>query len=532
MSDSPALTFSSTRGRWVLVATILGSGIAGLTATVVNVALPTIGRDLDTATAGLQWILNGYLLPLAALILLGGSLGDRFGRRRVFLIGVVWFAGASALCGLAPNITTLVAARALQGVGAALLAPGSLAILQASFAPGDRARAIGAWSGLSGVATAVGPLLGGYLVEQGSWRWVFLLNLPLAVAVVVIARRHVPESVDPTATGEVDMVGGLLGSLGLGGLTYALIEAPGRGVASPLVVTAAVMGVVGLVGFILAERRGRHPMLPLDIFTSRQFSGANFMTLAMYAALGGMLFLLATYLQTSLGYSPIESGLALMPVTVLMLVLSARAGALASRIGPRLPMTVGPLVVAAGLALMARIQPDTTYVATVLPAAVVFGLGLALTVAPLTATVLAAADERHAGVASGVNNAVARVAQLLAVAGLPVLAGITGDDFTDPVAFASGFRTAAFVTAGLAAVAAAVSWLTISDYVLLEGSDDRGAPAPATDEHYHCATEGPPLPGNQGDEGDGLSLSRTGRCRRHLLRVRALPSKRWRSHQL
>lgn len=491
--NAPAITFASRRGRWVLVATILGSGIAGLTATVVNVALPAIGRDLDTTTAGLQWILNGYLLPLAALILLGGSLGDRFGRRRVFLVGVVWFAAASALCGLAPNISTLVVARALQGMGAALLAPGSLAILQASFAPGDRARAIGAWSGLGGVATAVGPLLGGYLVEQGSWRWVFLLNLPLAVAVIVVTRRYVPETLDPTVTGEIDIAGGLLGAVGLGGVTYALIEAPGRGATSPLVMLAGVAGVVGLVGFVAAERRRRHPLLPLDIFTSRQFNGANFMTLAMYAALGGMFFLLATYLQTSLGYSPVESGLALMPVTLLLLALSARAGVLASRIGPRLPMTLGPLVVGAGLALMARIQPGSSYRATVLPAAVVFGLGLALTVAPLTATVLAAADERHAGVASGVNNAVARVAQLLAVAALPVVAGITGDDFTDPAAFASGFRTAAFVTAALAVVAAAVSWATITDDILAEGPVAADADALATDDHYHCAADGPPL---------------------------------------
>lgn len=421
VNGSAALTLASRQGRWVVVATVLGSAIAGLTATVVNVALPAIARDLDTGTAGLQWILNGYLLPLAALILVGGSLGDRFGRRRIFLVGVVWFAGASLLCGLAPDVTTLVAARALQGVGGALLVPGSLAILQSSFAPGDRARAIGAWSGLGGVATAVGPLLGGYLVEQGSWRWVFLLNLPLAVAVMVVARRRVPESVDPMATGEVDASGGLLGALGLGGLTYALIEAPGRGATSPVVVIAALVGLVALIGFGVAERRGRHPMLPLGIFANRQFSGANFMTLAMYAALGGMIFLLATYLQTSLGYSPVESGLALMPVTILMLVLSARAGALATRIGPRIPMTVGPLVVGAGLALMARIQPGAGYVTTVLPAAFVFGLGLALTVAPLTATVLAAAEQRYAGVASGVNNAVARVAQLLAVAGLPVV---------------------------------------------------------------------------------------------------------------
>ena len=489
MDSGAALSFSSARGRWVLLATILGSGIAGLTATVVNVALPTIGRDLGATTAGLQWVLNGYLLPLAALILLGGSLGDRFGRRRIFLVGVVWFAGASLACALAPSIGVLVAARCLQGLGAALLTPGSLAIIQSSFAPRDRARAIGAWSGFGGVATAVGPFLGGYLVERGSWPWIFLLNIPLAVAVVVIARRHVPESVDPTATGKLDLAGGVLGSLGLAGITYAVIEAPGRGATSALVVAAAAVGLGALAGFLLVERRGRHPMLPLDIFASRQFSGANVMTLAMYAALGGMLFLLATYLQTALGYSPVESGLSLMPVTLLMLVLSAKAGDLASRIGPRRPMTLGPLVVAAGLGLMARIQPGTSYAATVLPAVVVFGLGLALTVAPLTATVLAAADERHAGVASGVNNAVARVAQLLAVAGLPVVAGITGDNYTDPAAFASGFGVAATVTAGLAAVAAAVSWTTISDGVLA----GEPAPAPPPEKHYHCAAEAPPL---------------------------------------
>lgn len=492
MSDpepDSALTYSSPQGRWVLVATIAGSGIAGLTATVVNVALPTIGRDLATTTAGLQWILNGYLLPLAALILLGGSLGDRFGRRRVFLVGVVWFALASLACGLAPSVEALVAARAAQGVGAALLAPGSLAIIQSSFAPGERARAIGAWSGLGGVATAVGPFLGGYLVEQVSWRWIFLLNLPLALAVILITRRHVPESVDPTVSGRLDLGGAVLGALGLAGITYALIEAPGRGSTSPVVAVALATGALALAGFVVAERRGRHPMVPLGIFASRQFAGANFMTLAMYAALGGMFFLLATYLQTALGYSPVESGLSLMPVTVLMLLLSARAGALAARVGPRGPMTIGPLVVAAGLALMARIQPGVSYGSAVLPAAVVFGLGLALTVAPLTATVLAAADQRHAGVASGVNNAVARLAQLLAVAALPVVAGITGDAYTDEAAFASGFRTAAFVTAALAATAAAVSWLTIRNDVLDLAQPPKGVP----DDLYHCSAEGPPL---------------------------------------
>lgn len=493
LGGGEAVRFGSPQGRWVLIATVLGSGIAGLDATVVNVALRRIGEELDAGTAGLQWILNGYLLALAAFILLGGSLGDRFGRKRVFVIGVVWFAVASLLCGLAPNVATLVAARALQGVGGALLTPGSLAIIQASFAPGDRGRAIGAWSAFGGVATAIGPFVGGYLVDAASWRWIFLLNLPLAAAVVAISARHVPETSNPTMAKGIDVAGAVLGAGGLAGVTYALIEAPERGATSPAIVGAAALGVAGLAGFVVVERRSRHPMLPLDVFSSKQFTSANFMTFAMYAALGGMLFLLATYLQTSLGYSPLESGVALFPVTVLMLFLSERAGALATRIGPRIPMTAGPLVVAVGLVLMARIQPGTSYAATVAPAAVVFGLGLALTVAPLTATVLAAADERHSGVASGVNNAVARVAQLLAVAVLPVVAGITGDDYADPSAFASGFRTAAFVTAGLAAVAAAVSWLTIRTDLLAGQEADDEALAPSSAGHYHCSADSPPL---------------------------------------
>ncbi|MBA3303344.1 MAG: DHA2 family efflux MFS transporter permease subunit [Acidimicrobiia bacterium] len=488
-----AVTFGSTQGRWVLLASILGSGVAGLDATVVNVALLKIGEDLGGGTAGLQWTLNGYLLTLSALILLGGSLGDRFGRRRVFVIGVIWFAAASLLCGIAPDIGALVTARALQGVGAALLTPGSLSLLQASFVAEDRGRAIGAWSAFGGIATAIGPFVGGYLVDAASWRWIFLLNLPVAAAVVLITLRHVPESSDPEMSREIDYAGAVLGAVGLAGMTYALVEAPERGATSPVIVAAAVVGVCSLVGFVVVERRSEHPMLPLDIFASAQFTSANFMTFAMYAALGGMFFLLATYLQVALGYSPIESGIALFPVTILMLLLSERAGALATRIGPLIPMTVGPLVVAAGLLLMARIEPGSTYATSVLPAAVVFGLGLALTVAPLTATVLAAADNRHSGVASGVNNAVARVAQLLAVAVLPIAAGITGDDSADPGAFAAGFRNAAFITAALAATAGAVSWLMIRDDVLAVDADDGVHHAPATSGHYHCAADGPPL---------------------------------------
>lgn len=482
-ADGAFVRYATPTGRWVLGATVLGSAVVGLDATVVNVALRTIGDDLDAGTAGLQAIITGYLVPLAALILLGGALGDRFGRRRVFVVGVIWFVGASVLCAVAPDVTTLVAARALQGVGGALLTPGSLAIIQGSFHPDDRGRAIGLWAAFAGVATAIGPLVGGYLVDAASWRWIFLVNVPVGVAVVGVTVRHVPERRVTGNEGDMDYLGAALASAGLGGVTYALLAG-----ATDLTATVLLVGVCGalaLAGFVAAEARRRDPMLPLDIFRSRQFTSANVVTLAMYAGLGGMLFLLATYLQSSLEYSPTESGLALLPVTLLMLTLSARAGALAQRIGPRLPMTIGPLVVGGGLALMSRIQPGTSYLDTVLPAAVVFGLGLALTVAPLTATVLAAVEDRHAGVASGVNNAVARTAQLLAVAVFPLVAGLTGSDYNDPARFADGFPTAAFLAAGLAAGAGLLAWFTIRSDVLVAT-----APAPGA---HHCAMDGTPI---------------------------------------
>jgi EmrB/QacA subfamily drug resistance transporter len=487
------VTYGSPQGRWVVLATVLGSGIVALDATVVNVALPAIGEDLGASVAGLQWTLNGYLLTLAAFILLGGSLGDRFGRRRVFVIGVVWFAVASLLCGVAGSMPMLVAARAFQGVGGALLTPGSLAILQASFPPGDRARAIGAWSGLGGVATAVGPFAGGWLVDALSWRYIFLLNLPLSVVVVAVALRHVPESSDPSMARGLDVAGAVLGAVGLAGVTYALIEAPERGAGSPLILGAAVAGVLGLIGFVLVERRSRHPMLPVDIFASRQFTGANLVTVAVYAALSGVFFLLVVHLQQVLGYSALAAGTAMFPVTIIMLALSARAGALAARIGPRLPMTAGPLVVAVGLLLMTRITAGSEYLTAVLPAAIVFGLGLALTVAPLTATVLAAVEERHAGVASGVNNAVARAGGLLAVAILPVLAGLTGDAYRNPQVFASGFRTAVVIASGLCAMGAAVAWLTIRNDVLRPDVASAPAPAPRPRREHHCCLDAPPL---------------------------------------
>src|SRR4051794_35171189 len=378
--------------------------MAFLDATAVQVALPAIGRELDSSLSGLQWTVTGYTLTLAALILLGGSLGDRYGRKRVFLIGVVWFAVASLLCGLAPDVEVLIAARALQGVGGALLTPGSLAILQSSFEAEDRARAIGAWSGLAGIAGAAGPFLGGWLVQSASWRWVFLINVPLAVAVVLVSRRHVPESRDPSASPSIDVIGAALGAVGLGALTYGLISWQEKGLGSATVLLALAVGVGGLVGFVLRERWAKEPMLPLEIFRSPLFDATNAVTFAVYAALGGVFFFLVLTLQVVSGFSPLEAGLALLPVTLLMLLLSARMGMLAQRIGPRLPMTVGPLLCAAGVLGLARIDADSTYALDVLPYVLVFGLGLSFTVAPLTATVLAAAPEEHAGLASGVNN--------------------------------------------------------------------------------------------------------------------------------
>jgi EmrB/QacA subfamily drug resistance transporter len=486
------LTLDSAPGRWVLAVAVLGSGVAFLDATVVNVALPAIGRDLGASTSALQWMLNGYLLTLASLILLGGSLGDRYGRRRVFVLGAGLFTVASLLCAVAPSVGLLVVARILQGVGGALLTPGSLAMLESSFRPGDRARAIGAWSGLAGVAAALGPLLGGYLVEAVSWRAVFLINLPIGIFVVAMAMRHVPETRDPTAGGPLDLRGAALAALGLAGTTYALIEGPDKGMEA-LIVLTGVGGVAALVAFLLAERRSPNPMIPLGIFASRQFSAANLVTFVVYASLSGVFFLLVAFLQISVGYSPIAAGAATLPVTGVLLVLSARGGALAQRIGPRMPLTLGPFVIAAGMLLMTRIGPGDSYASTVLPALLVFGLGLVLVVAPVTATALAAADERHAGIASGINNAVSRVASLLAVAVLPLVAGLSGDKFYDPVALADGFRVAITTSAVLAATGGVVAWLTISDDVLA-AAPEQGDDAPArlaTD--FSCAVAGAPL---------------------------------------
>jgi EmrB/QacA subfamily drug resistance transporter len=469
----------------VLLATVLGSAIASIDATVVGIALPAIGRDFNSSLATLQWVVIAYTLTLAGLLLFAGALGDKYGRKRTFILGVVWFALASLLCGIAPNAPFLIAARAVQGIGAALLTPGSLAIIEASFAPEDRGKAIGAWSGLSGVGSAIGPFLGGWLIQAVSWRLIFVINLPLAVLVVAVALRHVPESRDPSATGPVDIVGGALATLGLIGLTYGLIEGPTAGWTSTVPLIALIGGVLLLVAFVVWEGRSPAPMMPLSLFRSAQFNAANVATFAVYGALGGALFLLPIQLQQVSGYTALQAGVSLLPITLIMLALSARSGALAARIGPRLQMTVGPLVIAAGLAMFTLIGPSGNYLTEVLPALLVFGFGLAINVAPLTATVLSAVPAEHAGMASAVNNDVARAASLIAVAVLPAAAGLTGDSYLHPEQFSTGFHTASLIAAGICVAGGIVA------AIFIRNPARKAAPAQPL---LHCGLDGPPVP--------------------------------------
>ncbi|BFU47297.1 MFS transporter [Krasilnikovia sp. MM14-A1004] len=483
--------YGTATGRWVLLATVLGSSLAFIDATVVNIALPAIGRNLGADAAGLQWTVNGYGLSLAALVLLGGALGDRYGRRRIFQLGVAWFAASSLLCGLAPTTELLIAARVLQGMGGALLTPGALAILEASFVREDRSHAIGAWSGLAGIGGALGPFLGGWLVQVASWRLIFLINVPLALVVLLVSARHVPESRDATVAGRgVDFAGVLTGAVGLGGLTYGFTAWPVRGPGSAVVLASLAVGIAGLIAFVLVERRVAHPMLPLDVFSSRAFSAANIVTFLVYAGNGGVFFLVVLNLQVVAGFPPLAAGIALLPVTVLMLLLSARAGMLAQRIGPRIPMTVGPLVCAAALAWMSGIGPGASYWVDVLPPVVLFGLGLAMLVAPLTATALGALGDARAGIASGVNNAVARAAGLLSVAVLPLAAGIGSGSLTDPVSLHPTYRNALLISAGLMVVGAAVA----AGFVprRLHPATPETAEAPPTPVRTFCDPAAPP----------------------------------------
>ena len=488
------LRYNSAAGRWVLIGTVLGSAIASIDATVVGIALPAIGRDFHAGLADLQWVVTSYTLTLAGLLLFAGALGDKYGRKRIFLTGVVWFAVASVLCSVAPSAPALIAARAVQGVGAALLTPGSLAIIEASFAPEDRGKAIGAWSGLSGVGVAVGPFIGGWLIQAASWRLIFLINLPLAAVVVAIGLRHIPESRDPDVTGKLDVTGSVLVTLGLVGLTYGLIEGPTVGWTTAGPLAALIAGVVLLIAFVAWERHTPSPMMPLSLFRSAQFTSANVVTFVVYAALGGALFLLPIQLQEVSGYSPLEAGIALLPVTVLMLALSARSGALAARIGPRLQMTVGPLVIAAGLAMFTLIGQSGNYLTEVLPAVVVFGFGLTINVAPLTSTVLAAVPAEHAGMASAVNNDVARAASLIAVAVLPAAAGLTGSSYTHPAELTAGFHKASLIAAGLCVLGGVLAAATIRNPQRAKAG---AAPAPCP---VHCGLDAPPA-------GTGVALA-------------------------
>lgn len=474
----------------MLAATILGSGMAQLDGTVVNVALPRIGTDLHAGITALQWTVNAYTLTLAGLLLLGGSLGDRLGRRRIFVLGVIWFTAASAGCTVAPTSGVLIGMRALQGVGAALLTPGSLAILEAVFRREDRAPAVGAWSGLGGVATAIGPVLGGVLVGVASWGWrlVFLINVPIAVVVVLLAQRYIPETRDDDAHGPLDVVGSALAAVGLAAVVYALTEGPRQGWDAVLV-GSAVLGAALLVAFVVYEGRSTRAMMPLSLFRSRNFSGANLVTLVVYAALSGALFLVPVQLQRVSGFSPVEAGSALLPITLVMLLLSARMGRVAERIGPRLPMTVGPLVAACGLALFVRVGADASYLTDLLPALLVFALGLSFTVAPLTATVLAAAPGHQVGIASAVNNDVARAAGLLAVAVMPGLAGISQHAYDHPELLSTGFHHAVLIAAGLCAVGGLLSSLLIENE-LRRPAEPEAEPDP-TANCFRCSISAP-----------------------------------------
>lgn len=447
---STPVRLTSGQGRAVLTATVLGSGIAFLDSTVVNIALPVIGREFDASLSALQWTVNAYTLALASLILLGGALGDRFGRRKIFVVGVVWFALASVACAFAPNIGVLIAARAVQGIGGALLTPTSLAILQTAMHPEDRSRAIGAWSGLTGVSGVIGPLLGGWLLVY-DWRWVFAINVPLCAVAVWLATTHIPETRDRAAAPAFDVAGAALAAIALGAGTYALITAPEEG-SRTAVIVSAVTAVVGLAAFLYREWSARHPMVPLSLFGDRTFSVINLMTLGVYAGLSGVMFFLVLQLQVSLGWTPLAAGMASLPITLLMLFLSGRSAQLAGRIGVRAPLAVGSGICAAGVALMAMIGPGDGYVVDVFPGVTLMGVGLTILVPTLTATVLAAAPDDLAGIASGVNNGVARAAGLMAVAALPAIAGLSGRGYSEPAMLTPAYRTALLVCAALIAV--------------------------------------------------------------------------------
>ncbi len=452
--EGPGLARGSALGRITLATVIVGSGIALLDGTVVNIALPRLGADLGASLPQLQWVVNGYMLALASLILVGGALGDRWGRRRVYLVGVAGFAVTSLLCAVAQNPTQLVGFRLAQGVAAALLTPGGLALIQGSFRAEDRAGAIGTWAGVSGLATAIGPFLGGFVLAHGSWRWIFALNVPLCALVLLLGVR-VPESRGAARVGRFDVSGAAAGVVLLAASTYLLTYWRTLGVPGIVVLAGAV--VASAVVFGMLERRPR-AMAPLGLFSSRVFSAANCMTLLVYGALGAVLFFTVLQLQVVAGYTPLEAGLASLPVTLALLLLSGRSARISARIGPRLQMSVGPLVCAAGVALLSFVDGRAPYLTEVFPGMLLFALGLATLVAPLTTAVLAAVPDGHAGVASGINNAIARTGTLLAVAALPALVGLSGSDYRRPELLSAGYHSALLVCAGLLLMGGLIAW--------------------------------------------------------------------------
>jgi EmrB/QacA subfamily drug resistance transporter len=478
----------TTQQRLTLLAAILGSGVATIDGSIVNVALPAIEQDLGGGLSGQQWVSNAYLLTLASLILIGGSLGDIYGERRVFALGLTAFGVMSVACALAPTIEVLIAARALQGAAGALVTPSSLAIIVAAFGPKERGAAIGSWTAWGAIAAIVGPLAGGWIVDQVSWRWIFALNVPLVLGTLVLVFAAVPR-VTREAVRRVDFVGAGLCALGLGGFTFALIEQPRYGWGSPVILVPLVGGVVAFGAFLAYERRAAEPMLKLELFGRRNFTVGNVETLAMYGGLGILFFFLVIYLQQVAGYSALESGLTTVPVTVVMFALSRRFGALADRLGPRLFMGAGPLIAAAGILLLLRVGMHPSYATDLLPALLVFALGLSLTVAPLTATVLADADETDAGIASAINNAVARVAGLVGVSvvGVVVATTLVGDTFAPNDESVDAFRQVVWICALLVAAGGVTGALGIVnprrtvEAERCAGGQLVGAPQPAVD---------------------------------------------------
>jgi EmrB/QacA subfamily drug resistance transporter len=479
----------SRRQRLTLVAAILGSGVATIDGTIVNVALPAIQRDLGGGLPAQQWVSNAYLLALGSLILIGGSLGDIYGERRIFAIGVASFGVLSIACALAPTIGTLIAARALQGAAGALLTPSSLAIIVAAFSEKERGAAIGSWTAWGGIAAIIGPLAGGEIVDQSSWRWIFALNVPVVVVTLLLIRAAVPQTVRVPGR-RVDFTGAALCVLGLGGFVFALIEQPRFGWTSPAILVPLAGGVLAFASFLAYERRASHPMLKLDLFSRRNFAIGNLETLTMYAGLAILFFFLVIFLQQVAGYSALRSGLTTLPVTLVVFALSRRFGALADRFGPRFFMGAGPLVSAAGILLFLRTGLHTSFLSDLLPALLVFSVGLSMTVAPLTAAVLADADETDAGIASAINNAVARVAALVGVSviGVVVAGSLVGDTFAANAESVRAFHEAVVICAVLVAAGGIAGIVGITNprrtvkASQCAGGQLAGAPEPAADQ--------------------------------------------------